>query len=132
MSRLPPNPVSGQNNDVDLPVTEYQFQGLDWIGGELKYRRHFYDELFQEVIVESSARMEAVRLIVEENIELEDMRIAGGELIRPGDLKAHKGVSRECEELHSNKKRDIRSFWIERINAGTHIRSVSFQIIILI
>ncbi|KAF6170874.1 hypothetical protein GIB67_015826, partial [Kingdonia uniflora] len=34
-----------------------------------------------DVIVESSARKEAVRLIAEEEIELENIRIAGGELI---------------------------------------------------
>ncbi|KAF6160725.1 hypothetical protein GIB67_035926, partial [Kingdonia uniflora] len=31
-----------------------------------------------------------------------------------------------------NKKRDMRSLWIEKINAGTRIHGVSFQIIILL
>ncbi|KAF6142780.1 hypothetical protein GIB67_023262 [Kingdonia uniflora] len=67
--------------DVDLLVIEYQFEGLDWMGRELEYGRHFYEELFGEVIVEPLARKEAVRLIAEEEIELEYVRIAGGKLI---------------------------------------------------
>ncbi|KAF6169379.1 hypothetical protein GIB67_016549 [Kingdonia uniflora] len=67
--------------DPDPPVTECQFESLDWMGRELEHGRRFYEELFREVIVEPSARKEAMRLIVEEEIELEDMRIAGGELL---------------------------------------------------
>ncbi|KAF6140608.1 hypothetical protein GIB67_013901 [Kingdonia uniflora] len=56
------------------------------MGRELEHGRRFYEELFREVIVEPSARKEVVRLIAEEEIELEDVRIVEGELIRYGSL----------------------------------------------
>ncbi|KAF6148607.1 hypothetical protein GIB67_042566 [Kingdonia uniflora] len=60
---------------------EYQLEGLNWIGRELEYKRRFYEELFREVMVDPAAQKDTVRLITEKEIKLEDVRIAGGQLI---------------------------------------------------
>ncbi|KAF6150712.1 hypothetical protein GIB67_020795, partial [Kingdonia uniflora] len=70
------------NYDADLLEIKYQFEGLDWMGRKLELRYHFYEKLFWEVIVEPSSRKEAIRLIAKEDIELDNVRFAGGELIR--------------------------------------------------
>ncbi|KAF6175290.1 hypothetical protein GIB67_000611 [Kingdonia uniflora] len=62
----------GMSEEEEAVEAEEDYYCLDWMGRELEYRRHFNEELFWEVIVDSSARKEFVRLIVEEEIELED------------------------------------------------------------
>ncbi|KAF6148122.1 hypothetical protein GIB67_011897 [Kingdonia uniflora] len=68
-------PPMYQGYDTELSVTKYQFEGLNWMGRKLEYRRHFYEELFQEVIIEPLAQEDFVRLITEEEIGLEDVKI---------------------------------------------------------
>ncbi|KAF6167848.1 hypothetical protein GIB67_027626 [Kingdonia uniflora] len=67
--------------DYDLPESKFKFEGLYSRARELEIGRHFYSEIFREVILEPVARKEAMRQIVEEEIEEENARIAGGELI---------------------------------------------------
>ncbi|KAF6139371.1 hypothetical protein GIB67_026213, partial [Kingdonia uniflora] len=59
----------------------YWVLGLDWMGRELEYEHRFYEELFRKVIVKPAAQKAVVRLIPEEEINLEDVRIVGCELI---------------------------------------------------
>ncbi|KAF6168096.1 hypothetical protein GIB67_011481 [Kingdonia uniflora] len=54
-------------------------EGMDVREMELEIGGHFYLEIFREVIMEPVARKEVVRQIIEEEVEEEDMRIAGGE-----------------------------------------------------
>ncbi|KAF6154806.1 hypothetical protein GIB67_032418 [Kingdonia uniflora] len=84
------------------------------MGRELELRHRFYEVLFQDVIVEPSARKEVVRLIVEEEIELEDVRITGGRMWNDNVIWA-KGdcLQRDDEEpielLHRTLKKSHQS-----------------------
>ncbi|KAF6160220.1 hypothetical protein GIB67_016656, partial [Kingdonia uniflora] len=59
------------------------------VGREREYEYRFYEERFREVMVEPVARKDAMRLIAEEEIKLEDARIVGGEMIGCGSPGHH-------------------------------------------
>ncbi|KAF6165817.1 hypothetical protein GIB67_012714 [Kingdonia uniflora] len=89
--------------DADLPVSEYKFKCLDWMGRELEWDCRFYEELFWDVIVGVVAQKEAVKLIAEEEIKLEDVKIVEGILISygsSGKVRLHESMSHhEHEEV---------------------------------
>ncbi|KAF6175848.1 hypothetical protein GIB67_003336 [Kingdonia uniflora] len=65
-------------------VREVHLEGLYRIGRELEYERRFYEDLFQEIMVDPAAQKDNVRLIAVEEIKLEDVWITGGQLIGCG------------------------------------------------
>ncbi|KAF6146285.1 hypothetical protein GIB67_008169 [Kingdonia uniflora] len=71
---------------IYMMLREVNVEGLDMIVRDCEYERHFYEEMFQEIMVDPAARKEAVRLFVVEAIEFEDVLNAGGYLIGCGCL----------------------------------------------
>ncbi|KAF6162377.1 hypothetical protein GIB67_012525 [Kingdonia uniflora] len=67
--------------DAELQVREAQLEGLDGIEREHEYKRHFYEEMFREIMVDLVAQKVYVRELAVDKIELEDVRIAGRYLI---------------------------------------------------
>ncbi|KAF6172407.1 hypothetical protein GIB67_025912 [Kingdonia uniflora] len=76
--------------DAELPVREVQLEGLDGFGRERKYEHHFYEQMFQEIVVDPADQKIYVRELTVDEIELEDVRIAGGYLIGCGS-PGHQG-----------------------------------------
>ncbi|KAF6159208.1 hypothetical protein GIB67_022887 [Kingdonia uniflora] len=88
--------------DTEISVREVQLEGLDGIGRKREYESHFYEDMFREIIVHLAARKHFARLLVIEEIELEDVRIVGGYLIGGGFL-GHQGYFR-CNYIDHQSK----------------------------
>ncbi|KAF6146508.1 hypothetical protein GIB67_037808 [Kingdonia uniflora] len=70
--------------DVELPVSILHADGLNTRARENEIDRHFWCEVFREMIIETEAQRATVKEIVLDEIDVEDEMIVGGELIRCG------------------------------------------------
>ncbi|KAF6152179.1 hypothetical protein GIB67_019401 [Kingdonia uniflora] len=100
------------------------------MGRKLELGRSFFDDLLWEVIVEPSAQKEVVRLIAKEEIELEDVRIVGGKLIRTNSRDSYKRLDQSDQQSRREKVTETESrrwLYSSTVKEGFGVASDSFS-----